>query len=190
MRSLLFALILVAPALSQTQPTPPLLPTPPATALIGVSTAEPGAATSTGDQRLFAYCAAASARTNGVGFGVAINSTVYWSSTAEDPSGVAYGPGNLAAMSLFILGPHTAVSSPVAGAAAGFDLGLIDVGLSAVFSPFYYHAEDSVDVWSVELAIPNDPALVGTKWASQAFRLDPTNGLLYLSNLVAVEIMP
>jgi hypothetical protein len=182
-------LVLLAASLPA-QGLPPVGPTIGSVAWIGHREPQVGG-TNLGYQSLDAYCAWADSRPATFGTtAVGIGGTIYWTSVSSDPlgaNGVFYPAGDDIVVG-FGVGPYNAGDSFGAPwAAQGHDLVMLDQHAIVVPPQFVYPFLGS-DAWVVALPVPIDPLLVGTVWAAQAFRVDPGNGALYVSDMVAVEV--
>lgn len=191
-RTLLVA-SLASPLLAQL-PVPPVCP--PTTGSFDVGQRhEQEANVVPGPQRIRAYCSYADYRPDGVGFGgVGLGGAIYWESWAERPWGGYYAPYWAPAMAFFALAPSDAAYSVMLpNAAPGFDQIMVWLDYAVFVAPTHHYVETfggTRSVWVVQVPVPNDPALVGTTWDAQAFRIDPTDGMVYLSDAVAVEVRP
>lgn len=104
-----------------------------------------------------------------------------------------YAPGST--LTVFALapffGPAPGVSLPIA--ATGFDM--LFVPPTVVVLQSFQWSNSSFpangqwhDVQSIALHVPTAPWLAGTFWCAQAARLDPLDGLLYLSGAWALQV--
>jgi hypothetical protein len=181
-------LLAIAPLAAQG--LPPTGPTIGSVAWIGHRESQVGG-TALGYQSLDAYCDWVDTRPATFGTtAVGIGGTIYWTSVSSDPlgaNGVFYPAGDDIVVG-FGVGPYNAGDSFGAPwAAQGHDLVMLDQHAIVVPPQFVYPFLGS-DAWVVALPVPIDPLLVGTVWAAQAFRVDPGNGSLYVSDMVAVEV--
>lgn len=118
---------------------------------------------------------------------IGIGGTVYYVGESMTPSGspAFYPPGTV--LSAFAIAPLTAAHWVMPIAAAGHDVLVVDTSIGIVSGPLHQETYTS-DLWVLPLAIPNNPALIGTLWQAQSFRVDPSNGLFYMSNGLLVEV--
>ncbi len=118
---------------------------------------------------------------------VGIGGTVYYVGESMTPGGTPTFYPSGTALSAFAIAPFTVAYWMMPSAAAGHDVLVVDTSIGIVSGPLFQETYTS-DLWVLPLAIPNNPALIGTFWEAQSFRIDPTNGLFYMSNGLVVEV--
>lgn len=189
------AVALLAASLTAQLPPPPVDPLVHPT--IGVGWHEPQVVGHfLGVTMLDAYASTQDARGSATPspIGVGIGGAIYWRHTCLSPAGAFY-PFWDAVVPGFAVAPFDAgpVALTMPGSPVGFDQVRLDMGTAAVVWPMFLTFVPNVatpwpEAWVIELRIPNDPALIGSLWAAQAWHVDPGTQLLYFSDAVAVEV--
>lgn len=137
-----------------------------------------------GEQAIVAYCEWQHARPSSwhsYAQGVALGGAIYWQSTCSSPGSIAW----------FLLAPYdAAIDFPLPFAATNHGTVFVDPMLTVAVWPEFAYSSGGADYWLACAPVPNVPALIGTEWMAQAFRIDPLNGGLYLSDGLAVEVRP
>jgi hypothetical protein len=186
-------LFLAATLPAQLLPEPRLYPSVHAVSLIGERARQDGFAA--GDaQKLVAYCDPADARGGGIGLGgVRLGGSVYWASGCSQ-----YAPGS-GALAFFAVAPWDIGFAalmhglPATLAALDHEVLFANPALALLVAPSHQYlglAGGFHDAWVIRLDVPPLPALIGSQWVAQSFRIDQGNSLLYLSDAIAVEIRP
>lgn len=155
-----------------------------------------------GDQRIGGICAPAFYRGSaplGSG-GVALGGSICWWSEAIHPNTsplTLHAAGSC--ITLFLVAPFQFTSLPLPFAAPAHDRlflppqgtlvtpapwtqVLTTGGGGAIVPPGGY------DRWFLTVDVPNQPSLLGSVWASQSTRLDPSNLLFYFSDEWLVQV--
>jgi hypothetical protein len=142
-----------------------------------------------GAQQLEAYCAPPDARQSTSTFGVALGGAIYWQSACGHPAGGYYPVGT--ALACFAIGEYVdGKVQSMPWAAPTFRELFLEPSALILVVPTHRYVYNSIDAWVVQLPVPNDLSLAGTQWGTQAFRADPNSGMLYLSDMIAVEVLP
>jgi hypothetical protein len=154
-----------------------------------------------GEQRIGAICAPQfyrSAAPLGAG-GVGLGGSIAWWSEAINPTAVPltlHAAGT--ALTFFAVSPFAFSSLQLPFAAPGHDLLFVPTTAFVVAAPWTFVMTTGgggaiippggYDRWYLTLDVPLNPSLVGSVWAAQALRIDPTDLLIYLSNEYLVQI--
>ena len=155
-----------------------------------------------GDQRIGAFCAPAFFRgTAPVGAGgVALGGSICWWSEAIHPSLVPLTQQAAGTcFTFFLVSPFLFTTIQLPFAAPGHDLLFLPAqGTLTLSAPWTQTLTTGgggaivppggFDRWLLTLDVPFVSSLIGTVWASQSARLDPSNLLLYFSDEYLVQV--
>lgn len=162
-----------------------------------------------GEQLVGARCAVGDSATGTVGFGppdgIKIGRRIWWwtTSTQVGVAPVTFHAAGSSPAVVFAVASFQFTSYPLPGAAAGFEMVFLPPGAVLVspftatqfvtgISPYTFTnvPAGGYDVQWLFFDVPNNPAIVGQVLDMQAVRIDPTNGLFYLSDEHLTEIRP
>lgn len=155
-----------------------------------------------GQQRIGGICAPAFFRANsqiGAG-GVALGGSICWWSEAIHP---VLQPLTLhtagSCITFFLVSPFAFSSLPLPIAAPGHDLVFVPpVSTLVLLAPWNQVLvtggsgaivpTGGYDRWFLTVDVPNQANLLGSVWAAQSARIDPTNLMIYLSDEHLVQV--
>jgi hypothetical protein len=189
------ALAFAAPPAAQSPP-----PTGPVSVVGTVNQGQSGGPA--GEQRIGAFCAPTAFRgTAPIGAGgVGLGGSICWWSEAIHPTATPltqYAAGTC--FVFFLVAPFQFSTTPFPGAAPGHDQVFVPPLMTLVLAPPWLQVLTSggggaavppggYDRWLLTLDVPVNTALLGSVWASQALRLDPTTLQLYFSDEHIVQV--